>query len=130
MRESPPSPQEGNMAVQKRDRIPEELQPKDEPLLPEPEDIVIRVGDKSYDIPNLTLKQYKKVVKTLENQPIDENTNELEALDFTKDFYYNLLKTEHPELKKEQMDDMPIYQYGAEFIIKLKMALFRIPLGS
>jgi hypothetical protein len=110
--------------VKKREVIPEALKATDY----DPDDLKITVGDKKYDVPTLTFKQYKATLKTLENQT--EDMGEPEALEFTRDFFYKLLKPEHPQIKKEDLDDMPIYQYGAEYIIKLKMALFRIPLGS
>jgi len=98
-------------------------------LKPEDDEVKIATGVKEYSVPNLTLKQYKKVLKMLDDATFEKMT-EIESLDFTKNFYYNLLKPVNPDLKKTEMEDMPLYQLGAEHLIKVKLALFKVPLGS
>jgi len=124
----PSLPLEGNMAeVKKREKIPEEM---NLPTVPQQvaEELKIRVGEKSYPLPNLTLKQYRKLMKKMDTQ--DENVSEDEALDFMRDFYFDILKVVDPNIKKVDLDEMPIHQFGAEFLVKLKLTLFQIPLGS
>lgn len=112
--------------VKKREKVPEEFKPVEVPR-PKEEPVIIKVGDKEYPLPEVTLKQYKKLLKDLEGQK--EDMTELESLQFTQDFYYKLLKPHYPELKKTDMDDMPMFQYSAEFVLKLKLALYRVPLA-
>lgn len=114
--------------VKKRVKKAESFEPL-ELLTREDEDVTISAKGKEYLVPVLTLRQYKKVLKMLDNADF-ENMTEIESLDFTKDFYYNLLKSENPELKKTDMEDMPLYQLGATFVAKVKLALFKVPLGS
>jgi len=104
--------------------------PKVETFAPVPEELTIKVGDKEYALPHLTYKQYKKVLKIIDlTQEQITAMSEEEGLDQTAIFYYELLKPHYPELKKSDMDDMPLYQMGAEYFLKLKVALFRTPLA-
>ncbi len=115
------------MAVKKRQEIPDEM------LMsgiapPSPEEIKIVVGEREYPLPRLKLKEYKKLLKKIAEQ--DENQSEEAALEFMREFYYELLSIENPEITREDLDEMPLYQFGAEFLVKLKLALFHIPLDS
>ena len=111
------------MAVSKPNRPPDEV----DEIIEEPK-TTIRVGEKDYPIPNLTLKQYKQMLKTLSDDELDNMTEE-QSLEFTKDFYFKLLKFENPNLKRTDLDEMPIYQFSAEFVIKVKLAMFQAPFG-
>lgn len=115
------------MAVKKREEIPEIVE------VPKPVDelanLKIRVGDKEYPVPHLTLRQYKKMLKLIDDKDIEE-MSELGSLEFTQNFYFNLLRADNKDLKKSDLEDMPMYQYSADFIVKVKLSLYRVPLGG
>jgi hypothetical protein len=92
-------------------------------------DIEIIVGDKAYPVPQLRLKQYKSVLKRM-NERMNDDMDELENLEQMQEFFYEILHPAHPELKKEDFEDMPMFQYSAEFIVRLKLALYKVPLHS
>ena len=109
--------------------VPEvpEIKPED------PKDVRFLVGDKEYKLPRLTFKQYKAYLKKLDEVSTKENMEdmtELEALEASKQLYFELLSPEYPDLEIDELDDMPLDQYGAEFMMKVKVALFRTPLAS
>jgi len=112
------------MTVKRRPNPPEPV------LLPETrEEVVIKIGDKEYPLPTLTYGEYRKLIKSLEVDNA-ENMTEEELMEVTRDFYYKLLHPHYPELKKSDLDDMPVYQFGTEFVINLKLQLFRVPLNT
>lgn len=113
------------MPVNKRENKPEL------PVRELPRDVMFIVGDKEYPLPHLSLKQYKKYLKVLDkigDADAVEKMTEIEQLEATKDIWFELLKIENPEIKKADLDDMPLYQYGMEFYFKVKQGLFRVPL--
>jgi hypothetical protein len=117
--------------VKKREKQPVEPAPMQGLVEREPpQEVKIKVGDKVYPLPTLTYGEYKKLAKMIDEMPKAEDLGELELLEYTRDFYYKLLKGDNPELKKSDLDDMPLYQMGSEFYIKIKIALMRTPLGS
>jgi hypothetical protein len=111
--------------VKKREAIPEP-----EKLTPIVEkELTIQLGDQEYPVPHLKLGEYKKVLKYIDEIEKKEDATELENIEFAQDFFYKLLKPEHPELKRSDMDGMPLWQASAEFFLKVKLALYRIPLN-
>lgn len=120
-------------AVLKRKAIPEimNLSGADASAFkaPPPEDIKIVVGDTTYPLPKIKLRQYKKLLKLMKDE-LDEDADELANIEQLQKFYYELLSPHYPEVTEEAMEDMPVFQFGAEFVVKLKLAIYSIPLDS
>jgi hypothetical protein len=112
--------------IKKRATLPEEALL---PPIPEEKDTVIIVGDKEYPLPHLKMGEYKKVLKFLNEIEKKDDVDELENIEFAQDFFYKLLKPENPDLKKADMDDMPTWQASAEFFLRVKLGLYRVPLS-
>lgn len=53
-----------------------------------------------------------------------------EAVDKTLDFYERLLKIFDPNVTREELEQMPVYQLGVEFMSELFTYLFTVPLNS
>jgi hypothetical protein len=121
----PSSPRRNKMSEVKKREVPEVTQLT--PLVEK--ELTIKVGEKEYPVPVLKLGEYKKVLKYINDLEKKEDVGELENIEFAQDFFYKLLKPEHPELKKADMEDMPIFQASAEFFLKVKLALYRVPLS-
>jgi hypothetical protein len=112
--------------VKKRERVPDVLAEFKPPTAEK--EIFIEVGEKKYPLPHLKLKEYKKILKVIDEVKDRGEATELENIEFAQNFFYTLLKPYHPELKKTDMEEMPLFQCGAEFFIKVQLALYRIPL--
>jgi hypothetical protein len=98
--------------------------------LKELDGLKITVGDKEYPVPKLKFGQYTKILEWFDEVFKDPNISELENLRLTQEFYYKILKPIDNTITKKALEDMPLYQYASEYVIKVKMALFRAPLVS
>lgn len=99
------------------------------PITPVEKEVTIEVGGKDYPLPHLKFGAYKKMLKLMESG-LEKEMNELENMEFVIDFYLQLLKPDNPELTKKSFDDFLIYQCSAEFLVRVKLALYRVPLDS
>jgi len=90
-----------------------------------------------YPVPDLTFRQYRAALKVIDELAKKREESgikpesvgeEIANLDEVGDFYFALMKEEHLELTREDFSEMPLHQYGMEFFIKLKLALFQAPL--
>jgi len=98
------------------------------PIEAEPQEpIKIKIKDREYPLPNPTVKQLRKLLKVVEIESPDKMT-EVEGIDRTLEFYYQLLHPSNPDLKKTDLEDMPAYQLGLEFYLKVRTELMKIPL--
>jgi hypothetical protein len=114
--------------VKKRDKIPEVFEPPKAP--PDTlENIVIIIGDKKYPLPIVPLREYKKILKEEKELMKKGDLSEEDNIEFAQRFFYRILKKDNPDLKMSDMDDMPTWQAGGEFFIKVRISLFRVPLG-
>jgi len=114
--------------IKKREKIPDNfLPPTASPLARE--DVSIEVAGKTYPVPVLKMKAYKKLRKFMQESMSKPDFTEDDNLDFCMEYYYRILKPFHPELRKADFDDMPLYQAGSEFFLKVQLALYRTPLA-
>ena len=93
----------------------------------------IKCDGKEYDIPDLTVDQWLKIITAYDK--IAEKTGsttlfEPEGVESTLEFYYLLLHDSYHELTRNKLKKMPLYQLGLEFSGKVLAALTEIPLDS
>ena len=93
----------------------------------------IKCDSKEYELPDLTVDQWLKIITAYDK--IAEKTGsttlfEPEGVESTLEFYYLLLHDSYPELTRNKLKKMPLYQLGLEFSGKVLASLTEIPLGS
>ena len=93
----------------------------------------IKCDGKEYDIPDLTVDQWLKIITAYDK--VAEKTGsttlfEPEGVESTLEFYYLLLHDSYSELTRNKLKKMPLYQLGLEFSGKVLAALTEIPLDS
>lgn len=93
-------------------------------------DLKIRVGDKSYDIPDLDFDHWKKVVERVEKRNEENGMLTSEGISDQVEFYFDLLNPYHSEVTKKTLGKMPVFQGGALFMAQLISELMAVPLDS
>lgn len=96
-------------------------------------DLKIKCDGKEYAIPDLNVDQWLKVIKTYDEKPgkaVSTSLFEAEGVETTLEFYYLLLHDTYPELTKNKLRKMPLYQLGIQFSGLVIGALTEIPFGS
>ena len=118
------------MAVQKRTA---EISSVEEVEAEEP--IGFELNGKFYAVPRLTMKQYRKMLNLLSelDKKLGEGEDifitEVESINATQEFYFQLFKIDYPELKKADFENLPAYMYSILYFMKIKTAILAIPLG-
>lgn len=90
----------------------------------------IKVGDKVYDIPDVDLAYWRKLIKRFGSPEETKNIFEEEGVDDAIEFFYNLLHPYNPEITKKALEKMPVHQCGALFIQKIISEILTPPLDS
>lgn len=93
----------------------------------------IKVDSKDYDIPDLTVENWLKVITAYDKFSAKAGSTSLfeqEGVESTLEFYYLLLHDSYPELTRNKLKKMPLYQLGLTFSGQVLAALTEIPLGS
>lgn len=120
------------MAVQKRgtetiSEVPDEV--VDEP-------VGLTINEKFLPVPRLTMKQYRKMLKLLSD--LDKNIStpeddiflyEMESMNATQEFYFQLFKIGYPDLKKADLENIGAEYYSSLYFMKIKTAILSIPLA-
>lgn len=93
--------------------------------------IYIKVGKKKrYRVPDVTVATRRRLFEMQELLKTDAVVNEQDSMDYVVDYIYEILKGEYPELKKEDLDEMPVWQTSFEFYMKLEAHINAVPLDS
>ena len=93
----------------------------------------IKCDGKEYDIPDLTVEQWLKVITAYDKASTKANSTSLfepSGVESTLEFYYLLLHDTYPELTRNKLKKMPLYQLGLTFSGQVLASLTEIPLGS
>jgi hypothetical protein len=96
-------------------------------------DLRIKVDKKDYALPDLDVDQWLKIIAAYEKAQEKAGTASLldaDGINATVEFYFLLLHDTYPELTRNKLKKMPLYQLGVEFSGKVFMALTEIPLDS
>lgn len=89
--------------------------------------IRITVGDTEYPVPDLKVGEYLPIAKQIEGM-VEKETSEADDIRAAIDFLYGLVVRENPEIKIEDLEDMPLYQVGRWYFEILKAGLMQAPL--
>lgn len=93
--------------------------------------IYIKVGKKKkYLVPDVTVRTRTRLFDLQELLKTDAVVNERDSMNYVVDYIYEILRDEYPELKKEDLDEMPVWQTSFEFYMKLEAHINAVPLDS
>ena len=92
-------------------------------------ELKIKVGDKEYDLPDVSADHLQKILEQEEKRDAEDLTLS-KRLSNAIDFYYDLMNPYHPELTKKVLGKMPSHQLSAISQIKIVNALLTPPLDS
>lgn len=100
----------------------------------------IEVDKKKYELPEFEIDKWESVQKVFEkvqkkaegndNAGLGGNILNKENTDDAVDFYYAILHDAYPELTKNKLKKMPVYQAASPFMIKIILHYNDIPLDS
>lgn len=93
----------------------------------------IKCDKKEYEIPDLDVDQWRKVIKIYNKATAKADSESLftdAGIDASLEFYFALLNPHYPELTKNKLGKMPLYQLAGPFTIKVFQTLTEIPLDS
>lgn len=116
--------------VKKRPSIPEGMIDKNPEMIEEPrKPMTIHIGENEYRVPVLSVKQYKKIVKYCDEQSDKGILTETDNLEYVLGYLYLLLHDAYPEVTREALEEMPMWQAGKEFFLQLHDEVYRPPLA-
>jgi hypothetical protein len=93
----------------------------------------IKCDGKEYKIPDLNVDQWLKIITAYDKfmeKAGGTNLIDPAGVEANLEFFYLLLHDTYPELTRNKLKKMPLYQLGLEFTGQILGALTEIPLGS
>lgn len=95
-------------------------------------DLKIRVGDKSYDIPDVDAEHFIKILEQEEKRAERAPDEALlsKRLAESIPFYFDLLNPYHPEVTKKVLGKMPPHQLSTTFQLQIVAEILTPPLDS
>lgn len=93
-------------------------------------DLKIKCDGKEYDIPELTVEQWLKII-TAYDKYVEKLSNaslfDPRGVESTLEFYHLLLHDAYPELTRQKLKKMPFYQLGVDFSGRVITQLTKVP---
>ena len=92
----------------------------------------IKCDSKEYDIPKFQVGDWEKIIISYDKFMAKSEVETLlspEGIKEQVEFYYLLLHDAYPELTRNKLRKMPLYQLGMEFTGMLFTELMKVPLG-
>ena len=94
-------------------------------------ELKIKVGDKEYDLPDVTADHLIKIIEDEEKRSESEESLSLSKILKNRiDFYYDLLNPYYPELTKKVLGKMPSYQLSGLLQVQITNEYLKPPLDS